>query len=730
MSSSRLTQAFSRLLATLFIALVATQCVGCMLLSTGRYNAADRRFALDRPSGPTPSANTTSTLQEFALTRPKNAEELASFREFVSANPTADLVYAYAESAYIEARRHEKGRPLAAQRLYFDVISYSWHFLFNPHFEEERRLATWNGRLADALLLYNGASERFLHLALADVFKKKTDAPFPFRHDELARVQTETSIVDVRVKIADGGWRPDEFGEFRVAADCPVKSLNMNFRKSGLGTPLVVQRLRPTPARLEEKYYSPNLFFPATALLRPVLPNDEDFFSSLQAPTELVLEIYDPLKTPDLVVKGSVFPLESDLTTPLAYHLTTRDKLNSAATRTSLLNPEELQATFAVGDDAQTERQLQGLYLFEPYDPNKIPVVMTHGLASSPVAWMEMYNAVRSDRGLQTGFQFWFFFYPSGQPFWASAATLRRELNALEELVDPNGESPALKNIVLIGHSMGGLVSRMQVQESGDRIWNLVSHEPVDSFNFDDETRRHIEEWFFFEPNPNVARVVTIATPFHGSDFANAFTKWIAERAIDAPQTVLGVIRSSIVGKKQNLKYDPTLLETTTSVDSLAPDCPIFRVLDSLPIPSSVALNNIVGVLPSQANRKYKPKKTDGVVDFESARRNDVESEFEAPASHTTIHSHFDTINEVRRILGRHLALYDPSRFRNSPSTRQGAVPTPSPSLSPSPYPSIQPTQPSSPLPSPKPGPTLPPEFYSRPVAKSRVYGPVPFGEE
>ena len=160
---------------------------------------------------------------------------------------------------------------------------------------------------------------------------------------------------------------------------------------------------------------------------------------------------------------------------------------------------------------------------------------MTHGLASSPVAWMEMYNAVRSDRGLQTGFQFWFFFYPSGQPFWASAATLRRELNALEELVDPKGESPALKNIVLIGHSMGGLVSRMQVQESGDRIWNLVSHEPVDSFNFDDETRRHIEEWFFFEPNPNVARVVTIATPFHGSDFANAFTKWIAERAIDAP---------------------------------------------------------------------------------------------------------------------------------------------------------------------------------------------------
>ena len=111
-------------------------------------------------------------------------------------------------------------------------------------------------------------------------------------------------------------------------------------------------------------------------------------------------------------------------------------------------------------------------------------------------------------------------------------------------------------------------------------------------------------------------------------------------------------------------------------------------------------------------NRKYKPKKTDGVVDFDSARRNDVESEFEAPASHTTVHAHFDTINEVRRILGRHLALYDPSQFRSAPST---------------PSPSTQPPQPTQPT---KPGPTLPPEFYSRPVAKSRVYGPVPLGEE
>lgn len=725
MPSSRIIQVFSRCLATFLIALLATQCAGCMLLSTGRYNAADRRFELDRPSGPTPSANTTSTFQEYALTRPKDADELASFREFVAANPTADLVYAYAESAYIEARRHEQGRPLAAQRLYFDVITYTWHFLFNPHYAEERQLATWNGRLADALLLYNGATERFLHLALADVFKKKTNAPFPFRHSEVARVQTETSTVNVRVKIADGGWRPDEFGEFRVAADCPVKSLNMNFRKSGIGTPLVVQRTRPTPARLEEKYYPDDVFFPATAFLRPILSSDDDVFSSLGAPTELVLEIYDPLKTPDLVVKGSVFPLEADLTTPLAYHLTTNDELNSAATRISLLNPEELQTTFAVGDDAKTERQLQGLYLFEPYDPNKIPVVMTHGLASSPVTWMEMYNAVRSDHGLQNGFQFWFFFYPSGQPFWASAATLRRELNALEELVDPNGESPALKNIVLIGHSMGGLVSRMQVQESGDRIWNLVSKEPLDSFNFDNATRRNVKEWFFFDPNPNVRRVITIATPFRGSHFANAFTKWIAERAIDAPQTVMGVIRSSIVGKKQNLKYDPTLLETTTSVDSLDPNCPIFRALGSLPIPSNVALNNIVGVLPNQANRKYKPKKTDGVVDFDSAHRDDVESEFEAPAGHTTVHTQFDAITEVRRILGRHLALYDPSQFRSAPPARSSTAPSPSRTPFPTrPSSTQQPTQPN------KPGPTLPPEFYSRPVSESRAYGPMPLGEE
>ena len=656
------------LVVIVFAAITST---GCVTLPTAiHYNAADSRFALDKPSGPSLSVNATQILHENGLQAPKDVDDLDRLRSLVETDTTAELVYLYAETAYLQARRLEKSRPRQAQRLYADVVLYSWHYLFNPALSEAHGRATWNGQLSDVVLLYNGAGERFLHLALLDALKK-SDETFPFQLNATTSVQTDSDAVRVKYSVEPGGWRSDEYGDFYVAADCAVDSLHLNCRQSGFGVPLVVERRAGDYSpRTEEKYYPPSIFFPATAVLRPnparpfgTLPALEPTASATFDEPDFTLDVFDPLTTSDFVQSGSAFPLETDLTTPLAYFLSTNGKLYSRAAWKGLIRPDELQQTERVAE-TQEERQLQGLYLLEPYDPNKIPIVMTHGLGSSPVTWMEMYNALRSIKGFQSGYQFMFFFYPTGQPFWASAAVFRRELREFRETVDPGYSNASLDAIVLIGHSMGGLISRMQVQESGDRIWNLVSSQPIDSFDFDSDARQKMQDWFFFEPNPSVRRVITIATPFRGSKFANSFTKWLADRAISAPQAVVSVFSSAasvaFMSKKEekNVDFDSTLLKISTSVQSLDPDCPIFKVLDELPIPDDVALDNIVGVEPHIKNRTIQPMMSDGVVNFKSAHRDDVESETETPAFHTVVHTHFDTINQVKNLLSIHLTLY------------------------------------------------------------------------
>ena len=658
---------------------------GCATLPKAfHYNAADSRFALDKPSGPSLSVNATQILHENGLQAPKNVADLEQLKTLVEMDASPDLVYVYAETAYLEARRVEKSRPRQAQRLYSDVVLYAWHYLFNPALSKARERATWNGQLSDVVLLYNGACERFLHLALLDAAKDSQRA-FPFQLNATASVHTESGDVRVEYRVEQGGWRPDEYGDFYVASDCYVDELRLNCRQSGFGTPLVVERRTGGSAsRVEEQYYPPSIFFPATAVLRPnparplgTLPAlDPTATATFDAP-DFTLDVFDPLTTTDFVQDGSAFPLETDLTTPLAYFLSTNGNLYQRAAWTGLVRPDELTRS-ATAAETQDERQLQGLYLLEPYDPKKIPIIMTHGLGSSPVTWMEMYNALRSLKGFQSGYQFMFFFYPTGQPFWASAATFRKSLREFRETVDPEHSNAALDSIVLIGHSMGGLISRMQVQESGDRIWNLVSSKPVDSFDFGPEARQRIQDWFFFEPNPSVKRVITIATPFHGSEYANTFTKWLADHAISTPQAVVSVFSSAVgvalasMKREKETDYDPTLLTISTSVQSLDPECPIFKVLDDLPIPDDVALDNIVGVEPYLENRKINPKKSDGVVDFSSAHRDDAESETETPAFHTLVHAHFDSINQVKNLLTRHLTLYAGASPNRVPSTTVG----------------------------------------------------------
>ena len=199
---------------------------------------------------------------------------------------------------------------------------------------------------------------------------------------------------------------------------------------------------------------------------------------------DLCLELHDPLEEASIEVARRQVPLEADLSTPLAYFLNQPQFQDSKLSTEGLLNPGKV-------------KELQGLYMLEPYDPDKMPVVMVHGLWSSPVTWMEMFNDLRSDPTVRDHYQFWFYLYPTGQPFWLSGTQMREDLAMMRRRLDPQRKAPALDQMVLVGHSMGGLVSKMQTVDSGDAFWQTTSEHPFAELQAERRREAHAGECLF-----------------------------------------------------------------------------------------------------------------------------------------------------------------------------------------------------------------------------------------
>jgi len=351
------------------------------------------------------------------------------------------------------------------------------------------------------------------------------------------------------------------------------------------------------------------LSIPVTAYLR-ILPARE-MGPEDEMIREAVLELYDPLQTPQVSVADHWVPLESDSTTPLAYFLDHLDYTDTAAATSGLFRPDESPYP-------------GGLYMLEPYQPGKIPVLLVHGIWATPISWMTMFNDLRSIPEIRKHYQFWCYFYPTGEPFVYTAADLREQMVQLRKILDPQNQEPALEQTVMIGHSMGGLISRLQSVDSGDLFWQQVAQQPLDMAKADPQTRQQIQRLFFFQANPSVRRVVTIATPFDGSDLSNRATQWLGSKLIETPKLISDSLNKLNRENPELLKNGVADL-TPTSLEMLAP--------------GSAALTG----------------DGDGVVSVSSAQANDVVSEIIVDADHDSIHRHPQTILEVRRVLIEHL---------------------------------------------------------------------------
>ncbi|HEX2929596.1 MAG TPA: alpha/beta fold hydrolase, partial [Candidatus Binatia bacterium] len=279
--------------------------------------------------------------------------------------------------------------------------------------------------------------------------------------------------------------------------------------------------------------------------------------------------------------------------------------------------------------------------------PGEIPVVLVHGTASSPARWADLYNEITRDPTLQNGFQIWLFQYNTGQPILYSEMLLRRALtNVLREL-DPDGKDPALRRMVVIGHSQGGLLTKLLTVKSGNRFWENVSRAPFDKVEMVQETRDLLREGMFLEPFPSVERVIFIATPHRGSYQATGWGLNLAKRLINLPGALVSQFQVLL---KQQQFAELGMSQPPTAVENMSPGNPFLRALNDLPIDPAIKAHSIIAV---QGGPPFIGK-TDGVVAYESAHIDGVESEAVINSGHST-QSHPDTTIEVRRILREHI---------------------------------------------------------------------------
>ncbi|MCA9126544.1 MAG: alpha/beta hydrolase [Planctomycetales bacterium] len=612
--------------------------VGC---SNQRYlirretpaNPLAAQLQINSKSGPVLDARTQSLLRRYALHdsyQQSPRQCLEELHVLVDNEPSGELVYAIAELAYILGKSAQQaGDAPEALDMYGVAVSNAYMFLFSKEFDPIRN--PYDPQFRGACDIYNQSLESSLRLV---------NATGELKPGYSYRLTTGTTTYEVPCRVR-GKWSNNDFERFEFVSDYALDGLPASGLTYGLGVPLIAVRKQGDPNDPREQYYPDGLSFPVTALLRVVNPN-EATCSAANHRHHCVLELHDPLDSCDLSLGGRLVPLQTDLSTSLAYFL------DSPQFR------EKDQATLGLLDPQRTLKD-RGVYMLEPFDPRRIPVVMVHGLWSSPVTWMPMFNDLRSFRELRENYQFWFYQYPTGQPFWNSATQMRQDLNELRDQLDPDRRYQALDYTVLVGHSMGGLLSRMQTVDSQEQFWNILSDEPFEAVKGSPENINMLRKAAFFTASRDIKRVVTIGTPFRGSERASDATRWLARKLIRLP-TMMVATATDLVNHNPGVFQNADLLINSTSIDSLSPDSPVFPALLRAPRAPWVEYHNIVGKLPDQDGWFWDVQPTgDGVVDLSSAHMDDVATEIVVPAEHQTIHRHPKTILEVRRILREHL---------------------------------------------------------------------------
>jgi pimeloyl-ACP methyl ester carboxylesterase len=517
---------------------------------------------------------------------------------------------ALAELSFYHADRTQDAR------YYFMAAAYAYALLFPGDGEET--LDPADPRLRLAYDLYN---------------RGITQAMRPGKSGEVAfRAGTYAlPIGEVEIEVPDEEllWAGQRMRSFVAAADLSVTGLRNRYRRAGIGAALSAQLEPESGPPLPERFF-PGLRVPATIFLRFEHPRRSLKSGDLRGRAE----IYTPDESITVEVHGHEVPVEFETTAALAESLAESPlwdfelKGFFSGTFRPLAN---VVKTAVVGQPTITEESDdEGLLFLQPYRRGHIPVVLVHGTASSPARWANIVNELTNERIVWERYQIWLFLYNTGNPIGYSAGMLRRALERAVERFDPEGTDPALRRMVLIGHSQGGLLAKLTAIDSGTRLWEHVAKVPLDELDVSDDVRETLRVSSFFTPEPFVGRVVFLCTPQRGSYLASFSLAGMISDFVALPSNLTQVV-GELVLRNQDRLIMRSMARLPTSIDNMTPGNPFIKALADIPVAPGIPAHSIIAVRGSGLPQLGD----DGVVRYESAHIDGVESELVVRGSHS-----------------------------------------------------------------------------------------------
>ena len=605
----------------------------------------------DKPSERTMETLTRQGLNKRYKTDPTRV--LASLeRTAQGQKDDADLIYALAELNWLEGRRHDQTKLISFDRQrdqvldrYLDALTYAYDYLFSPALAAGRQPSDPRFRLACDI--YNAALERLIRTALI-----KGRVPM----GEFIELTLRGQKAKVRLAVDEGSpWPRNEIGEMMFASDYELTGVETQTRQYGVGVPMIALRKRPksddNPAAASlERFLPSEAAFPLTAFMHPKSRLEQPL--DKKGDEEFVVELIDPIRFRQV---GSdpkaLLPLEFDLTTPLAYMWSKSEQFRDA-------DREKISNLIKPGDLSKKS----GLTLLRPYEPGKIPVVMVHGLASSPLTWIPMINELMNDLRVRESYQFMLFAYPTGAHVPIAMSSLREALWQARTQFNTEGAAPDFDQMVLLGHSMGGLLCHSLAVSSGDRFWQLHSDRPFQEILGPPEVLTELRQFLFFEPMPSVRRVVYLATPHRGSDMSRGMIGRVSSSLIEDSDHIQKLL-STLIADNPDAFDRKRFRRLPNSIETLSTNNPVLTALMEMKSGPDVTFHSIIG-----ANRPGPPAdSTDGVVAYRSSHLDGVASEKLVRSDHSVQKSP-EAIQEVRRVLIEHLVKVRPAAGTPTPA--------------------------------------------------------------
>jgi len=467
-----------------------------------------------------------------------------------------------------------------------------------------------SNQVSEARLIYNSASEEVTVLLWSshELWNKGET------------IASDKGLYQLRFAAGsrkDGTWDSTYFDLFRNQQQVHEKISRQTAPVDAWGGILVGVRKPPDPRR----YFLPSVGVacPVTVIL--------DFRPSGGAAArthEATIILYDPTRRSTIRLAGAQRPLAADFAAPLAYYPEPGLRLGLMA----MMRPQNYE-------------QRAGLYMLEPYDPDRIPVIFVHGLMSVPQQWVPTIAAVESDPELHGRYQFWAFAYPTGDPILISALKLRESLEQVYKLY------PKTKDMVLISYSLGGLLAQMQAVTTGRVLWDDVFQGDANRLYAAVPPDNLMKKALIFEANPRVRRIVFICVPHRGTDAA---TNWVGSIGVGLIRLPGSILARDTNGTIATLEKDAGIKHPPTGINGLSPRSPVLRGLDTLNI--GAPYHSIIG----DRGRGDTSNSSDGVVAYWSSHLAGAQSELIVPGSHGSF-ALPQTVSELKRILRFHLSL-------------------------------------------------------------------------